>query len=114
MTVKNIQDDITSEDDWDPTLEVNHFWQADETIVDFNSLITGFHFGEVFHIKLIINGLKTFSYLIGVPVSFLIEEDNQVVFIIVQIGQQFLIDLFNLSIDLEVLNVIQPVADVIL
>ena len=112
--MKKIMEDITSEDDWDPTLKVDHFWQADETIVDFNSLVTGFHFGEVFHVKFIINGLKTFSNLIGVSVSFLIEEDNQVVLIIVQIGQKFLIDLFNLSIDLEVFNVIQPVADVIL
>ena len=101
-------------DDWDPVLEVDNLRKSNEAVLHLHSLVTSFHFREVFQVQVIVDGLKSLGNLVGISVGFFVEENNQIVLVFVQEGQQLLVHFFNFAVDLQIILVIQPVGNVIL
>ena len=101
-------------DDWDPVLEVDNLRKSNEAVLHLHSFVTGFHFREVFQVQVIVDGLKSLGNLVGISVGFFVEENNQIVLVFVQEGQQLLVHFFNFAVDLQIILVIQPVGHVIL
>ena len=101
-------------DDWDPVLEVDNLRKSNEAVLHLHSFVTCFHFREVFQVQVIVDGLKSLGDLVGISVGFFVEENNQIVLVFVQEGQQLLVHFFNFAVDLQIILVIQPVGYVIL
>ena len=99
---------------WNPILEVDNFWKTNETVLDLDPLVAGFHFGEVFQVQIIVNGFQSLSNLVSVSVGPLVEEDHQVVLILIEEGKQLLIDLLDFAVNLQVVLIIQPVGYIVL
>ena len=85
---------------WNPILEVDNFWKTNETVLDLDPLVAGFHFGEVFQVQIIVDGLQSLSNLVSVSVGLLVEEDHQVVLVLIEEGKQLLIDLLDFAVNL--------------
>ena len=99
---------------WNPILEVDNFWKTNETVLDLDPLVAGFHFGEVFQVQIIVDGLQSLSNLVSVSVGLLVEEDHQVVLILIEEGKQLLVDLLDFAVNLQVVLIIQPVGYIVL
>ena len=99
---------------WNPILEVDNFWKTNETVLDLDPLVAGFHFGEVFQVQIIVNGFQSLSNLVSVSVGLLVKEDHQVVLILIEEGKQLLIDLLDFAVNLQVVLIIQPVGYIVL
>ena len=87
-------------DDWDPVLEVDNLRKSNEAVLHLHSLVTSFHFREVFQVQVIVDGLQSLGNLVGISIGFFVEENNQIVLVFVQEGQQLLVHFFNFAVDL--------------